>query len=122
MSWLRAPLALAAASLALLTGCGHTFVLRSGRTLELAVSEYRIAPQSIRTTAGSLTILVHNYGRLTHNLAISFDGQVEASTRPIWPGETAEMTVTLAAGRYELASTILSDQALGAYGTLTLTS
>lgn len=120
MSRLRAPLALTATSLALLTGCGTTFVLRSGRTLELAVTEYRIAPQSIRTSAGPLTILVQNDGRLTHNLAISSGGQLDAATRPIWPGETAEMTVTLPPGRYVLASTILSDQALGAYGTLTL--
>ena len=35
------------------------------------------------------------------------------------PGQSAELFATLAAGKYLMASTILSDQALGAYGTLT---
>jgi hypothetical protein len=116
----RAPLALLAASLVLLSGCGRTLLVGSDRTLSVGLTEYRIAPQSIHAPPGLLTILVHNYGRLTHNLVISRAGQPEAATAPISPGETAELAVTLGPGTYLVASTILSDQALGAYGTLTV--
>ncbi len=72
----------------------------------------------MQISQGPLTILVHNYGRLTHNLVISRGGQAQAITRPIWPGPTAELTLTLTPGSYLMASTILSDQTLGQYGTL----
>jgi hypothetical protein len=116
----RAPLAVLAALVVLLCGCGRTFLVGSDRTVSVGLTEYRIAPQRIHAPAGLLTILVHNYGRLTHNLVISRGGQPEAATQPIAPGQTAELAVTLSRGTYQVASTILSDQALGAYGTLTI--
>jgi plastocyanin len=115
-------LAAASAAVALLCGCAHTEVIGSHRTLYVALSEYRLTPQSVRVSAGSLTIFVHNYGRLTHNLVISQGSQAEAGTRPIAPGETAELAITLSPGNYQMASTVLDDQALGAYGTLRVTS
>jgi hypothetical protein len=104
-----------------LVGCGSTARLPAGSTLQVALTEYHVAPQSVRTAAGALTIEVHNYGRLSHDLVISSDGIALASTKPIAPGQSTELLTTLAAGRYLMASTILSDQALGAYGTLTVT-
>ena len=79
-------------------------------------------PQDVHATAGALTIFVHNYGRLTHNLVISLDGHTQVSTQPIAPGQTTELFATLSPGKYLMASTILSDQALGAYGTLDVSS
>ena len=105
----------------LLAGCGRTTQVGSDRTLQVALTEYHVAPQSVRAPAGTLTILVHNYGRMSHDLVISFDGRSEASTQPIAPGETADLVATLAPGKYLMASTILSDQALGTYGTLVVT-
>ncbi len=75
----------------------------------------------MRGPAGTLSIYVHNYGRLTHNLVISNGGRPEASTQPIPPGPDHRADRHPAPGRYLMASTILSDQALGAYGTLTVT-
>jgi len=66
---------------------------------------------SARAKAGVLTIYVRNQGQLTHNLVISQDGQTTASTEPLEPGQSAEMTLDLAPGTYLIASTILSDQA-----------
>jgi hypothetical protein len=43
-------------------------------------------------------------------------------TPPIWPGATRQLSVTLVPGTYTLASTLFSDQALGEFGTLTVTS
>jgi hypothetical protein len=114
-------LALAAASVALLGGCSSTQVVGADRTLRVSLSEYRITPPSVRVHAGELTILAHNDGRVMHNLVISRDGVVAGATRSVWPGATAEVTITLTAGRYTMASTILSDQALGEYGNLQVT-
>jgi hypothetical protein len=105
-----------------LAGCSHTQAVGSDRTLQVALTEYRLNPQSVRVSAGPLTVLVHNYGRLTHNLVVSLNGQAAGATRPLWPGQDAAITVMLAPGTYVMASTILSDQALGEYGTLKVTS
>jgi len=48
-------------------------------------------------------------------------GHPELSTKPIGPGQSTQLYATLSPGKYLMASTILSDQALGAYGSLTIT-
>jgi uncharacterized cupredoxin-like copper-binding protein len=111
---------LALASLS--SGCGHAVEVGGDRTLQVSLSEYHVLPQSVRVSAGSLTIVVHNYGRLAHNLVLFQNDVSTGATKPIWPGQSAQLTVTLSPGTYLMASTILSDQALGAYGTLTVTS
>jgi hypothetical protein len=114
-------LALAIGVSCLLGGCSHTHVVAADRTLHLALSEYRINPADVRVSSGIVTIFVRNYGRLTHDLVISHGGQSVASTPPVPPGDTAEMILDFAPGTYSMASTILSDQALGQYGTLNVT-
>ena len=116
----RPPLPLLAVALASLAvaACGRTTRVGNGRTLQIALNEYRVTPQDVRTETGLLTIFVHNYGRLTHDLVITLDGQTEASTTPIAPGQTQELDAALGPGHYVMSSSILSDQALGAYGTL----
>jgi hypothetical protein len=106
---------------ALLAGCGSTTQVHATRIFQVALTEYHVSPQSVSVPTGTLTILVHNYGRLSHDLVISVDGHPEAATQPIAPGQSTELLATLTPGRYQMASTILSDQALGAYGTLTVT-
>jgi len=105
-----------------ITGCGHTERVGGDRTLRVALTEYRLNPQRASVSAGTLTIIVHNFGRLTHNLSLTRGGQSAGSTKPIAPGESAQLTVTLAPGSYVMASTILDDQALGEYGSLQVTS
>jgi plastocyanin len=111
----------AVGALTLLAGCGYTQVVGPDRTVGVAITEYRIDPQSVSVSAGSLTIVVHNYGRLTHDLALIRDGDRLVATQPIQPGQSAELTAVVARGKYTMASTIMSDQALGMYGTLTVT-
>lgn len=112
-----ATLALAGA----ICGCGSTLQAGSARTLQVALSEYRLGPDSVRLSAGQLTIVAHNYGRLTHNLAVSRSGGPGGATKPIAPGQSAELTLTLTPGTYLMSSTLLSDEALGEYGTLSVT-
>jgi hypothetical protein len=108
----------ALSAVTLLTACGATATVRNGQTLSVSLSEYRVAPQSIDAPSGLLTLAVHNNGRLSHDLVISRDGAVQAATPPLSPGQGAVLTAVLAPGTYEIASTLNSDEALGAYGTL----
>ncbi len=114
LAWSWVALALAAA----VAGCDHTTTLKRHHRLRVALTEYRIDPQSVLVSAGKLTIVVHNYGRRTHNFVLSLDGLAAGATKPIWPGGSERITVYLVRGRYQMASTVLSDQALGEYGTL----
>jgi hypothetical protein len=110
---------LSAALLALaVAGCGHVAHVGSGGSLQIALNEYRVTPQAVQTSAGTLTLVVHNYGRLTHDLVITRDGRQAAATEPLAPGQTTDLVTSLTPGQYLMSSTILSDQALGAYGTL----
>jgi hypothetical protein len=104
------------------TGCSHTVSVGPSRTLRLAVSEYRVIPQSVRARSGQLTLLIENDGRLAHDLAISRHGKIVGQTPPIQPGGSAFLALSLTRGSYLMTSTLFSDQALGAYGTLNVTS
>ena len=106
--------------MAALAGCGTAMRVHAGETLQIAVSEYRITPQSVHAGTGVLTIVVHNYGRLSHNLVISHAGVAEASTKPIASGGWAQLDAVLGPGRYLMASSLVSDEALGTYGTLSV--
>jgi hypothetical protein len=105
-----------------LAGCGHTATVGSDRTLKLALTEYQVVPEKVSLSTGELTIIVHNVGKLVHNLVVMQGDQRIAETQPIWPGTVGELSVALPPGRYTLSSTLFSDQALGEYGTLTVTS
>jgi hypothetical protein len=103
-----------------LAGCGHSTSVGPHRTIHVALTEYRVIPQSIQAKPGSLTLEVENDGRLAHTLAISRHGTILGHTPPLQPGAFALLTVSLRPGSYLMSSTLLSDQALGAYGTLTV--
>lgn len=107
-----------AALAALLAGCGHTVSVGSLRTLRLALTEYRVVPQSVLAEPGQLTLIVSNDGRLTHDLAITSAGKVLDETPPIPPGGSSQLIVSLHRGSYVMTSTMFADQALGEYGTL----
>ena len=85
----------------------------------MALSEYRINPavRVSRASSRSRPQLRASH----HNLVISHDGQSVASTQARTPGQTRELITDFAPGTYAMASTILSDQALGQYGTLKAT-
>jgi hypothetical protein len=115
------PLTIAAlAFAAALAGCAHTRQVGSSGVVSVALTEYRINPESVHASPGVLTLSIHNYGRFTHNLVVTQNGQRIDGTTPLAPGQSAEISLSLASGTYLMASTILSDQALGQYGTLTV--
>ena len=115
-----APLALAAALAVALAGCEPTHAVGVHRTLYVGLTEYRLRPQQVSAGAGELTIFVHNYGRLTHDLSIYRAAKLVRATPPLWPGHSAKLVVRLAPGTFAMTSSLFSDQALGMYGTLTV--
>jgi hypothetical protein len=103
-----------------LTGCGHAHQVGIDRSVRIALTEYRLNPQNVSVSTGTLMMSIHNYGRLTHNLVVSENGTMIASTHGIPPGGVAELDLSLAPGRYLMTSSISADEALGEYGTLTV--
>ncbi len=112
------PVLVAVPIAALIDGCGRTERVGSDRTLAVAVSEYRLNPKIATAPAGALTIVVHNYGLLSHNLVVAQDGQSAGSTGAIAPGGAGVIVLSVTKGTYTMSSTIRSDTALGEYGTL----
>lgn len=104
----------------LVAGCGRTVRIGVGRTLQVALSEYRINPSAVIVSSGFVTLVVRNYGLLTHDLVLAENGRPEGATPPIPPGHEATLIVDLAPGHYTMSSTILSDADLGERGTLTV--
>lgn len=107
---------------AAVAACSHGVAVGANRTVRIALSEYRVIPQSVRARPGQLVLVVENHGRLAHDLAVSAHGQILAQTPPLLPGATAVLSLALGPGNYLMSSTLFSDQALGAYGTLNVSS
>jgi hypothetical protein len=105
----------------LLGGCGGGVHVGSDRTLDIGLAEYRLSPNDVQAPSGWLTIIVHNYGRLTHDLVVAQGTHWLGATKPLPPGQSAQITLQLTPGRYSMFSALLSDQALGQYGTLRVT-
>lgn len=103
---------------ALVSGCGATHHVRSGGTLDVSVNEWRVTPGNVDAHAGVLEIVVHNSGRLAHDLVISHDGVRVAATPPIMPGQDVDIVASVQAGSYLMYSSMVNDQATGVYGTL----
>jgi len=101
-----------------LLGCSQTTQAGPGRVAQVGLSEYRLTPQRLQASAGPLTLVVHNFGHLVHNLAVMRGSRVIEETAPIAPGSSVTLAVALTPGRYTLGSNLFDDQSLGAYGTL----
>jgi hypothetical protein len=116
----RRPLALLAALVCggLLSSCGTTHRVPARGTLDVSVGEWRLTPARVDVQAGSMLIVVHNSGRLAHDLVLSRNGVRVAATPPIMPGQNADIDAPLTRGSYVMYSSMLDDQATGIYGTL----
>ena len=102
----------------LLTGCGASRHEPASGALNVSVNEWRVTPESAEASPGALLIVVHNSGRLAHNLVLSRDGVRVSATPPIMPGQNADLEATVQKGSYQLLSSMVDDQATGVYGTL----
>jgi len=111
----------ALSALAATAGCGQAQRVGRSRLVQVALTEYRLSPAALRVRRGPLTLVVHDFGRLAHNLAVLRGATTVAETPPIQPGSGVTLAVWLAPGTYTLASTLLDDEALGMHGKLAVT-
>ena len=110
-------------------GCGAdvAYTRAPDRRVEVRLDEYRVLPEHIEVRAGRITLTARNSGRLTHNLAVvrferplgdEQEKQYGKPTRTLFPGQSAETTVTLKPGKYRLVCTIANHDNLGQYAEL----
>jgi plastocyanin len=114
-----------AAALAL-AGCGSgsneaatTAQAGAGQTIAIGESEFKLDPSSVHADqTGNVTFRITNNGKVDHALEVEGQG-VEKETEAIKPGESAELTVDLAAdGSYEIYCPIDGHRDLGMEGSL----
>ena len=84
-------------------------------SVEVALTEYRFAPNPIDAPAGRTTFRLTNDGRTGHDFTIiSGDGHRRLARSPlIGPGNAATLTVDLRAGTYEVICTQPGHQEAG---------
>jgi plastocyanin len=108
-----------------LSGCGGdeggeaaTEPTGAGKTIEVSGTDFRLDPDMIRLdAAGTYTFRFRNEGKSEHALEIE-GGDVEEETETIGPGETAELTVELAEGDYEVYCPVDGHREMGMEGDL----
>lgn len=125
MRFLTAGILLVAAAL-LLAACGSdengegaTTAGASAETIEISATEFAFDPPTIELDqAGEYTFRLTNDGGAPHALEIEGAGIEEAATDTIGPGETAELTVELGEGEYEMYCPVDGHRDMGMEGTL----
>jgi uncharacterized cupredoxin-like copper-binding protein len=108
-----------------LSGCGSgngdegaSSTAAASKALEVSEVDFKLEPSSLTVDAeGAVTIHAVNNGQTDHALEIEGPG-VEEETETISPGASAELTVDLKPGRYELYCPIGDHRERGMEGTL----
>ena len=91
-----------------------------GQTVDVSATEYKFNPPDIQVdAAGTYTFHLTNAGEVEH--ALEIDGQgIEESTDVIGGGDSADVTVDLAEGEYEIYCPVGNHREMGMEGTLTV--
>jgi uncharacterized cupredoxin-like copper-binding protein len=121
------PLLLVTAALAA-AGCGDvSYSQEPDHRVAVRLDEYRVLPEHIQVSAGKITIVARNSGRLTHNLVVvqfkrplgdEVEKQYGEPTKTLFPGQSGSTTVDLKPGKYRLICTISNHDNLGQYAEL----
>jgi uncharacterized cupredoxin-like copper-binding protein len=90
-----------------------------GETVDISETEFKIDPADPTVKAGSVTFAVSNDGSQVHNLEIEGNG-VEEETEDLDGGQSAELTVDLEPGTYEMYCSIDGHRDLGMEGSITV--
>lgn len=90
----------------------------SRETIAVSETEFRLEPATVTLDeAGTYTFRAVNDGAIDHALEVEGEG-VEEETDTIGPGESAELTVELTAGTYELYCPIGNHREQGMDGSI----
>jgi uncharacterized cupredoxin-like copper-binding protein len=94
------------------TGAG-TNTQAAGASVTVDEKEYSLTLSRTAFTPGTYTFVATDVGTVVHALAIAGPGVATTQTSPINPGSSANLTVTLKPGGYELWCPIDDHKALG---------
>ncbi len=87
----------------------------------MSETEFKIAAPAQKLAAGKVTFDVKNAGKIGHDLVVSGPGVTGAAkTALLNPGQSATLTVTLAAGTYTLYCSVPGHRAAGMSAKLTV--
>ena len=90
-----------------------------GQRIEISATDFHFDPPDITADAGEVTFVLTNDGGTGHALEIEGEG-VEDETDTIEPGQTAELTVDLKDGSYEIYCPVDGHREQGMEGTVTV--
>jgi plastocyanin len=103
-----------------LLACGGDEEEASGQTVDVSATEYSFDPSDIQLdAAGNFTFHLTNAGNEQHALEIEGQG-IEEGTDIIGGGDSADVTVDLAEGEYEIYCPVSNHREMGMEGTLTV--
>jgi plastocyanin len=92
----------------------------AGETVNVSATEFAFNPADIQLdAAGTYTFHLTNAGEFEHALEIEGQG-IEEATDTIGGGESADVTVDLADGEYEIYCPVGNHREMGMEGTLTV--
>jgi uncharacterized cupredoxin-like copper-binding protein len=90
----------------------HAQADKAASMVEVRLSEYSIdMPHTL--PAGPTSFLVHNEGKKNHSFKIEGPGLAEILEKPVGPGETSTLNVTLQPGDYKVYCPIGSHEVKG---------
>jgi plastocyanin len=93
----------------------------AGQTVPVSESEFKIVAPAEKIAPGKVTFTVKNAGKIGHDLVVSGPGVTSAAkTALLNPGQSAKLTVTLAAGTYTLYCSVPGHRAVGMSAKLTV--
>jgi uncharacterized cupredoxin-like copper-binding protein len=92
----------------------------AGKSLPVSETEFKIAAPS-QATAGKVTFVVRNAGKIQHDLVVTGPGLTGATKTPLLAsGQTAKLNIVLTAGSYTLYCSVPGHRAAGMQATLTV--
>jgi uncharacterized cupredoxin-like copper-binding protein len=101
-------------------GDGATTAAATAETIEISATEFAFDPPTIQLDqAGEYTFRLTNDGGTEHALEIEGQG-VEEETETIGAGETAELTLSLEPGEYEMYCPVDGHREMGMEGTVSV--
>ncbi len=87
----------------------------------MTATEFKWTPKDVNVAAGDVTFNVVNKGTVEHNFVVEDPkGKVVKEVDSIQPGKSAQVKVTLKAGKYAIVCTVPGHREAGMVATLTV--